>query len=289
MTRTIADIKKIITDAILQNSIFQALGFDPAQTWDSQVSKTNVFDVLAYIVAFAIWSLESLFTLHKNEVNEIIAQQKSHSRNWSINKALAFQYGRDLEFESDYYDNSALTDEEIEAEQIVKQCAVDETDGGKLYIKIACEVDGELERLSEVDPDQLTPFKQYLSEIKDAGVPIVFINHVADYLKLAMVIYYNPLVLDENGARLDGADNSPVDNAIKTYIKNLKFNGEYSNLALIDALQNVEGVEIPELKNAQAKYGENDWVIIDAKYIPDAGYLKIYDPADLTLTYKAYV
>jgi hypothetical protein len=97
------------------------------------------------------------------------------------------------------------------------------------------------------------------------------------------------LVLDENGARLDGADNSPVDNAIKTYIKNLKFNGEYSNLALIDALQNVEGVEIPELKNAQAKYGENDWVIIDAKYIPDAGYLKIYDPADLTLTYKAYV
>lgn len=288
--QTIADIKKTITDAILADATFQALGFDPNQTWDSQVSKTNVLNLLSFIVAVSIWSLKSLFNLHKAEVNEIIAQQKSHSLSWYRNKALAFQYGRDLVSECDYYDNSALTDEEIETEKIIKQCAVDETNEGKLIIKTAREVNGELEPLSETNPDQFSPFKQYLKEIRDAGVKVLFINHIADFLKLALDIYYDPLVLDANGARLDGSDNSPVLTAINNYLKGgIQFNGEYSNLALIDLLQKVEGVIIPELKNAQAKYGENNWIVIDAKYRPDAGYLKIYETGDLIINYKAYV
>lgn len=296
MGRTIADIKEIITDAILQNETFQALGFDPAQTWDSQVSKTNILNLLAFIFSVSIWSLESLFTLHKLEVNEIIEQQKSHSLYWYRNKALSFQYGRALVEGKDYYDNTGLTDEQIEAEQIVKQSAVDETDEGKLIMKIAREVNGELVPLSEADPDQLSAFKSYFEHnqtgIKDAGVKIKFVNNNADYLKLAYDIHYDPLVLDANGARLDGSDNNPVETAVNSYLKSFKdseFNGEYTNLALTDILQEVEGVVIPELKNAQAKYGENDWIVIDAKYTPDAGYLKIYDPADLTLNYIANV
>ena len=292
MVRTIADIKKIITDAILQNAVFQALGFDPAQTWDSQVSKTNVLNLLAYIVAFAIWSLESLFTLHKTEVETIISEQRAHGKNWYRNKALNFQYGRDLVSGEDYYDNTGLTDEQIEAEKIVKQCAVDENKNGSLTMKVAREVNGERVPLSEADPDQLVSFKQMFEHdqdgIKDAGVKILYVNNDPDYLNLVIDIHYDPLVLDANGQRIDGTNNTPVNDVIDNYLKNLPFNGEYSNMALVDDLQKVEGVKIPELKSSQAKHGTNDWQIIDAKYKPDAGYFKIYDEADLTLNYIAY-
>lgn len=292
MARTIADIKKIITDAILQDATFQALGFDPAQTWDSQVSKTNVINLLAYIVAFATWSIESLFTVHKSEVETIIAEQRAHGLNWYRNKALAFQYGRDLVSGEDYYDNTDLTDEEVEAEKIVKHCAVDENDTGSLTMKVAREVNDELTPLYEADPDQLTPFKQYFEHeqdgIKDAGVKIFYINNNPDYLKLVIDIHYDPLVLDATGQRLDGTNNTPVNDAIDVYLKSLPFNGEYSNMAFIDALQKVEGIKIPELKSSQAKYGTGDWAVINAKYKPDAGYLRIYEETDLTINYIAY-
>lgn len=290
--RTIQEIKKIITDSILQNETFQALGFDPNQTWDSQVSATNIINLIAFICAFAIWSLEGLFSLHKNEVDAIIADQRAHTRTWYRNKALDFQYGRALVDGQDYYDNTGLTDEEIEAEKIVSHSAVTENDTGSLNMKVAREVDGELAPLSEADPDQLSSFIQYFENeqdgIKDAGVNIIFVNNVADELKLVIDIYYNPLVLNAAGERIDGTNSTPVNDAAKNYLRNLPFNGEYSNMALVDSLQAVEGVEIPELLSSSARYGINDWAVIDAKYNPDAGYLRIYNEIDLVITYKPY-
>ena len=73
----------------------------------------------------------------------------------------------------------------------------------------------------------------YLAEIKDAGVRINLVNREADTFNCSVDIYYNPMLLPENVRR-------DCEAAIRSYIANLPFNGEYTNMALIDALQAVE-------------------------------------------------
>jgi hypothetical protein len=93
-----------------------------------------------------------------------------------------------------------------------------------------------------------------------------------------MDIYYSPLVLDGEGKRLDGTKDTPIQNAIRDYISNLSFNGLYINQSLVDKLQQVEGVEIAELKEASSRYGTlANFLPINAKSIPHAGYYQISD------------
>ena len=50
----------------------------------------------------------------------------------------------------------------------------------------------------------------------------------------------------------------------------------------------IEGVVIPELKAAEASKDGVAWETIDAKAVPSSGYYKIYNDADLQLTFKPY-
>lgn len=63
--------------------------------------------------------------------------------------------------------------------------------------------------------------------------------------------------------------------AIKDYIENLPFNGEFSNMALIDTLQAVDGVRIAELKSSESASSANGtYSAIDAHVVPVAGYME---------------
>lgn len=73
--------------------------------------------------------------------------------------------------------------------------------------------------------------------------------------------------------------------AITSYIENLPFNGEYTNMALIDSLQQVEGVKIAELKGASASTISGGEAAIDARAVPAAGY---YRAGDITVNMIAY-
>ena len=74
--------------------------------------------------------------------------------------------------------------------------------------------------------------------------------------------------------------------AVREYIENLPFNGEYTNMALVDALQTVEGVRIVEFRGATTvAAGEEVLVTIDARCIPAAGY---FEMGDVILNMKAY-
>ena len=63
------------------------------------------------------------------------------------------------------------------------------------------------------------------------------------------------------------------ESAIVRYIENLPFNGEYTNMDLIDTLQAVNGVKIAELlSSASASSATSVYSDIDARIIPEAGY-----------------
>lgn len=119
----------------------------------------------------------------------------------------------------------------------------------------------------------------YISEIKDAGVRVALVNMEADTFGCMVDVYYNAMLEPESVQ-------SSCEAAIRDYIENLPFNGEYTNMALVDRLQVVEGVKIVELLGSTARAAdENTTTRINARLTPKAGYFK---PGVITVNMKAY-
>ncbi|KAA6335611.1 hypothetical protein EZS27_016178 [termite gut metagenome] len=284
MARTIAEIKAEIAAQFMSDDIIrQKYGFPEGAEFDSVFSKISIENLLFYIVATCTWTVEKLFDAHKQELTALLEQMKPHSRMWYATKAKAFMLGKALVTDTDYYDVSGMTDEEIAAMRIVKYAAVVEV-GSVVYIKIAGETDGEPAPIPELSYEG---FKDYMREVKDAGVMIEVVNEPAEYFRITMTIYYDPMVMDNTGmAFATGA--TPVQDTIKMFIKNLPFNGEYRNVSLVDALQKIEGVVIPELHLAETSRNGAEWQEVNAKAIPVSGYYKIYTGSDMNLTFTPY-
>jgi len=282
MARSIAAIKAGMTaDFMANETIATAYGFAAGASFEDTFSKVSIESILFFIVASAIWVLESLFDTHKQELSDLLSTKKPHRLKWYRDKALAFQFGRSLAEDEDVYDTI------VESERVVKYASAVEYQG-KLYIKVAGGSDTDKQPISAAAETSLSA---YLAEIKDAGVKIELVNQPADHIKLALDIYYDPMVFAATGLRNDnGADT--IRDAIKAYLQNLPFNGEYRNADLIDRLQALDGVVIPELKDAQtishADYAAGSWTTIQAKSLPVSGYYKIYSDADLSLRFIAY-
>jgi len=275
MARTIQEI---------QNLIYQAKTQEPALNELNSTSKVAIWRLWVYIIAGAIWSLEKLFDQHRADIDKRLAELKPHTARWYRSKVLAFQYGFDLLPDSDTFNNVGHTEEAIEASKIIKYSAVIESKNeGRLIVKIAGK---QGEQLQPITDAQKQAFEAYLSEIKDAGVRLSVVNYQPDILHLQMKIIYDPLVLDGNGQSILHAT-KPVEEAIKSYLKRLPFNGELVLAHLIDALQQAEGVKIPHLVLAQSKnitssgeYGAFE--TIDISKIPTAGYFTIDNFNDIT-------
>lgn len=285
MARTINEIQEIILqrkETTASLSALEVLTESEQNTLENltSTSKVSIWRLWVYICAFAIWTLEQVFDLFKVEIEELIILNKIGSKPWYRQKMLEFQFGFPLT-EMGFYDNTGAIQAEILASRIIKQSAIEEIDG-RLKIKVATEdANKDLAPLSAV---QLIAFKNYAEAIKYAGTRLIIISRVPDDFKVNYTIYYDPLVLDIYGARLDGTENEPVQNAVRLFLRNLEFNGEIILTKLTDFLQNVEGVEEPVLVSASAKFGLFPYSNINEFYISDAGYMKL-DEENTTFTF----
>lgn len=270
--RTISDIKKELTEAFMANDQLQAVyGFTPGTAFDKQFSRISLESILLYIVAFAQWTLEKLFDTHTQEVTDYIATMKPHTLRWYQEKAKAFLYGFTLIDGTDQFDTIGKGDDEIASAQVVKFAAVTES-GATLYLKIAGEESG---RPKKLDASQKAAFEAYLHEYKDAGVRVDVTSEQGDYLRLSLDVYYNPLLLTATGqSKSDGT--YPVEDAIKNYIEQLPFNGEYRNNALVDAIQQTTGVVMVQLHSAAQSVDNVTYNPVAAFCTPFAGYFE-YD------------
>ncbi|NDV93531.1 hypothetical protein D0T84_01190 [Dysgonomonas sp. 521] len=284
---TVNDIYKIMTDAYISDpEVIARYGLTEGKTFDEQFSAASIERIMFFNAAVAMYVNYQTYTQHTTDIDRKLKDEKVHSTGWYTMMALLFQYGYELAGDTDAYDNSGLTEEQIEASRVVKfAAAVSPMNKSILYIKTATEVNGVKQPL----PDEVfAAFKAYILKIQDAGVKIKFINDPADEMRVEMDVYYNPLVLDKNGKRLDGTNDTPVPDAIRNYVHNLIFNSRYANVKLVDAVQAVDGVELPELKKASSRYGVyTDFKEIDAIEIAHAGYYTISD-ANLILKYIPY-
>jgi hypothetical protein len=269
MSRTVTEIKDSITAAwIDEPAVREAYGLEEGRTFDEQFSRVSLESIWFHVVAFCAWTLEKLFDLHREEVEARIETIVPHRAKWYRMKALEFMKDRMLIEDGDVYDLAGMTDEEIAAARVVKHAvAVESDDASILTVKIAGETAAG-ER-APLDAAAETQFAAYMSEIRDAGVRISVINAPGDTFDAELDIYYNPVLLPEN---VEAACRE----AIREYIENLPFNGEYSNMRLVDGVQTVEGVEVVEFKSAKY-FAANDAVAtgINALAVPYAGYFRI--------------
>lgn len=257
----------------------------------NDTSKIALWRLLFYAMSFCVWSLENIFDLFTDLVNSIIATLTPHSLRWYRTKALAFQYGYDLIADSDKYDNTLLTADQIELSMVVKYAAVNEAqvDGRRVLLVKVAGVDGS-GNLIQLPAEQEAAFIAYMERVKDAGNLLIIYNRLADILKTEVDVYYNPLLLTADGIRLDGLDGKPLEDAAVNYLLNLPFNGEFSNAAFIDTLQNAFGVDNKNvfLKSMQRKINDTDYQSVGNTFIPDAGYTK-FDVGGLLINYIAHV
>lgn len=283
MARSIEQIKTSIAEAFMQDTnLAIKYGFEVGADFNQTFSKVSIENLILYIVAASIWTLEKLFDTHTTEVTEFIATMKPHSLRWYVEKAKAFLYGVPLIDGTDQHNTTGMTDEQISQAKIVTFAACTEANA-TLYLKVAKAGPAPL------TTDEKAAFVAYLHEIKDAGVRIDVISEQGDYLNLNMVIYYDPLLINANGEN-KATGNKVVEDAIKAYIENIPFNGEFRKNELEDAIQAVEGVVMVELGVVEhSETGEDgtfEEVIPYCK--PTSGYFK-FDHADLSgVTYQPY-
>lgn len=265
--RTIDEIRQSMAEAFMNDATLAArYGFTVKGDFDATFSAVSLERIIIYIVAVAIWVLESLFDQHKADVDARIEEILPHRPKWYRDKALAFMKDRTLMGDTDRYDTTGMTDSAIEAARVVKYAAAAESeDSSILTVKIATSGDGGLQSL---DAETETEFTAYMKEIKDAGVRLQVVNKEADSFSCTLAIYYDAMLTEETVK-------TAVEEAVEEYVQGLPFNGEYTNMALVDRLQQVEGVRIAEVRASSACPHGGAVQQIDAKYSPVAGYMKV--------------
>ena len=247
-------------------------------------SKVAVWRLFVWVIAFTIWVHEQLWDVFRADVERRIAETRVHNRAWYRGKALAFRFGQDLIPETDQYDDTGLEPSVIEASKIIKHAAVNKiviSGYGALKIKTAKD---EGDNRVPLTTPELTAFNAYMNEIADAGTTILTASQPADNLKVDLIVYYDPLVLDTLGRRLDGTNDTPVIDEIKSHLRSIDFDGEFFPAELEKAIRNnVEGVNkrATSVRKSWSKFGSYNYTdtgvvnvgLIDEIRATESGYM----------------
>lgn len=272
MARTIDQIRQTTIDKIQAEPALAAL---------TSSSKVAVWRLFVYCVSYAIWLLETMFDAHKYEIDTALANQKKGSELWYRNMALAFQYGFDLIQDTDEFDNTNYTEEQIEQSKIIKYAAVNPSETeSRLIVKVATEDSSGV--LAPINDTQKTAFDYYFDEINYAGVKYTIINYAPDRLKLNLTIKVDPKVIDLNGTKIlmSAADvgEKPIENAISEFMKELPFDGKLITNSILNKLEKIEGVLYPLIDSASTSWidvnngGYGSMTNIYGEVLPVSGY-----------------
>ncbi len=286
MFKTIIEIYNYILDLKNKNTVLSEV---------NSTSKTSLWRQFLEVVSTAYWAFVNVRDLHDKETDFLIQEQKVPNQRWYRNKALSFQYGFDVETDSDVFKSTIqvdgvdieATEEQIEASKVIKYCAVDRkviANRASLIIKIAGEENGEIIQTSDDVKNGLKKWFE-IDGAAAAGDVITYINYKGDILSFSVDVYVNPLVMMSDGRHKINL-NYPVEDAIKTYLKNLPFNGEFDVQKFEAAILATEGVLKLKTNKVESKWivaqgGDADgyglFQPIPVYKIPESGYFKVED------------
>lgn len=232
-------------------------GLSENDTFNESFSVVSLESILFGIVATVVWTLETLFDRHKEEVYQKATSTIVASAAWYHHLALRFQKGDTLVYDEATKSYGYATEDT--SKQIVKYAAV--RDAGKfIRMLVSGDKNGRPSRLEDAD---LIPFKEYMNRVKIAGVVLEIDSYAPDIIRVIAECTVDPLVIDAQGRRIiDGS--YPVVDAINNYLNNIDYGGTFNKNRLIDAIQNVRGVV--DIRLISVQYSINSGI-----YIPIEG------------------
>lgn len=289
--RTVSQIRDQIRAAWLSNVVMRTLYTLPVGAqWSDYFSAASLETAITDVIALVLSLFEEQFDLHRKDIEGRVIASKPHTLRWYRERMLQFQYGMSLSADSDQYDNTGMLPSAVQAMNIIRYAAAIEANDntGVPIVRLKCATDsaGSLQPLTS---PQLVAATAYINRIKDAGVKIQVFSAAPDAYRATMQIFYDPLVLLADGGLITSPATKPVQIAANTYLQGLPFNGEFSVMALTDAIQQTAGVIIVQINSSEVQYAAQPWQPTGARYTPDAGYMRVLSPNDLVISYIAYV
>lgn len=277
--RSIREIKREICDAFVSHpDIIKAYGLRPGKTFEEQFSKVSLESILFYVVASSMWLMESMMHKHRDEVVELVESLKPHRLRWYSHMARLYMHGHQLIRDTDRYDLSGLSNEQI-AEARVVRYAVSTESSTIVYIKVAG-ADG-AGRPAPLSAREFAGFKAYVDEIKDAGVAIEVINQPPDSIRLNLELFVSASFLGNHAVA-----NQTVSSVIQGVLNSFPFDGILRLSDIVRALEALSDVEVAVIRAAEVKtYHALEWTNVDGYCRPYAGYWSL---DGLGVNYRLY-
>lgn len=236
--RTFEEIHSSIKSAWVSNTVLRsAYRLSASKTFDEQFSTVSVESALVYIFASVAYVIERIVYGVAEQVQQQLDSRLLYGEQWYYEKALAYQDGYPLVYDSEKFTYEYDTSDE--SARIIKFAAVREvdTDAGRKAVRIM--VAGRDKKPLDAEP--LARFGEYMHRISPAGIELQTVSGEATKIRLRIQIFRDTLVLDGSGKSI--ADGSyPVPDAIKSYLDGIKYGGEFNKTRLVDALQAADGV-----------------------------------------------
>lgn len=229
-------------------------------------SKVAKWALWLWLVAVAARALESLFDIHKRDVEAAAAAAIAGTNVWLVLQAKLFEVGNgSLAVGPDRKVVYAISNP---TNRIVVYAAV-AREYGRAVLKVAKQAEGLPVPLTSPELVQLAT---YINHIQFAGTKLAVVSREADKLKVTGQVYYDGL-LDVTQVEADVAA------AVAAHLANLPFDAAVSLEKLTDAVQAVSGVKDLVLQfygrpDATPMYGA---VLSGPTWSPFAGYAVVDD------------
>lgn len=289
MARSINDIQNemlaAVADADQLNALEVLTSNEQAQLNTlTSTSKVSIWRLQLWVVAFGQWTAEKILEVLRLDIEQRIAETRPFTRQWYTDTSLKYQHGYDLP-ETGIYESpiTAAETQAVNASKIIKKASVVQAiiqGVGALRVKVAKDSNGLLEPISA---SELSGFQEYIDLMGAAGVFVIATSTVGDDFRLHIKVFYNGLILDNEGHRLDGTNDTPIQDAVRAFLASSDFDGLLDLNDLIDAIQKIEGVASPHIVSSASKYANfgydtinvaNAGSIVDFRQ-PDSGYFKL--------------
>lgn len=226
MARTINEIyKEIITEKDKRLELSEI----------NSDSKVSIFNGIAWTVAAAIYSFETIMDVFTVDMNNALQERINGTPSYYVNSLLKYQHGDKLKIRED---GLGFGYEKVdEAKRIVTQASYQEDSNEqsldtKLILKVATGTNG---KLSPLTPDQLMMVTSYVNQIKFAGTTIEVVSRKGDIIIPRLTVYHD-------GALPEETMRSNIDNALNSFIMETKFNSAIYVSNIVNCLMSVEHI-----------------------------------------------
>lgn len=198
-------------------------------------SKVSIFNGIAWTVAAAIYSFETIMDVFTVDMNNALQERINGTPSYYVNSLLKYQHGDKLKIRDD---GLGFGYEKVdESKRIVTQASYQEDSNEqsldtKLILKVATGTNG---KLSPLTSDQLMMVTSYVNQIKFAGTTIEVVSRKGDIIIPRLTVYHD-------GALPEETMRSKIDEALNSFIMETKFNSAIYVSNIVNCLMAVEHV-----------------------------------------------